>query len=104
MKTFFMTFAQSHPLKNKYVGIVAPDYEQARAGAFRTFGKNFAFIYDANDSNSGLDGQIMDFGISPAFHFRSVTDQYATHPYTDFIDESAFQQAKILQHMDSEAA
>lgn len=99
MKAFFMTFPQSHPLKNKYVGIIAPNYTDAREGAFRVFGEKFAFIYEALDITHGLEKQVMDFGISPVFHFRSVMDEYETVPDTDFIDESLFKQIMTLERM-----
>ena len=99
MKAFFMTFPQSHPLKNKYVGIIAPSYTQAREGAFRTFGEKFAFIYEANDITHGLEKQVMDCGISPVFHFRSVMADYEAVPDTDFIDESLFMQTINLERM-----
>lgn len=103
MKAFFMTFGQSHPLKNKYVGIIAPTYEHARAGAFRTFGEKFAFIYEALDLTHGLESQVMNYGISPAFHFRSVVDEYETEPDTDYISESLFAETINLQRIGAPA-
>lgn len=45
MKTFMVTFGQSHPLRNYWVEVVATDYDKAREKIIQEFGLKWAFMY-----------------------------------------------------------
>lgn len=67
MKTFYVTFGQSHPLRDNWVEIKAPTYEIAREEAFRVFGDKFAFIRETDSVGrmriifpGGRAGKIID--------------------------------------------
>lgn len=44
MKKFYVTFGQSHPLRDGYVVIEASNYDLARQAAFDTFSVKFCFV------------------------------------------------------------
>lgn len=51
MKSFYVTFGQSHPLRDHWIEIQGANYEVARELAFETFGPKFAFFYRKEDFN-----------------------------------------------------
>ena len=51
MATFYITFGQSHPLRNGWVEIAASDRDRARHAAFDRFGQKWAMLYDETNFN-----------------------------------------------------
>lgn len=64
MRRFFATFGAEHPMAKKIVGILAQDMNVATAAMFKTFGPKWAFVYNADDEEYGIDDQRKAYGLS----------------------------------------
>jgi hypothetical protein len=46
MNTYYVTFGQSHPLRDNYITVRATSYDNARTVLFDVLGTKWAFIYE----------------------------------------------------------
>lgn len=75
MKTFFFTFGCGKPFRDKYVGIIARDSNDAREAMFECFGPKWAFDYRGKE----LSQAVLEYGYSPLCYLRASR-------YTDLDD------------------
>lgn len=75
MKTFFFTFGHGKAFKDKFVGVIAQDEEQARQAMFDHFGDKWAFNYPAP---LNLRRQTRDFNLKPLIFLKAHAAGYTS--------------------------
>lgn len=61
MPTFYLTFGYDTPYRHSYQRVHAPDYIKARETAFAEHGRNWAFLYEADE----FKDQPKDYDLTP---------------------------------------